>query len=159
MSTSERGALVLEVPQTFSRKNWPFFVFLVFLGTVLAIPAWLMENHGIAVALFSLGLGVAFAVLLLQRGVELKRASVLAVHEQGLLVRGGGEHFVRWNELERLERWTADVEEVVDQRRTFMRLVTLEGRVISLGSDAALHEAVLSRALLSPTDLGHKSGW
>lgn len=159
MSTSERGALVLEVPQTFARSNWPFLVFLLFLGTVLAIPAWMMGNYGIAVALFSIGLGVAFVAFLVQRGVELKFASVLAVHERGLLVRQRGEHFVRWNELERIERWTETVENVVDERATFVRLITLDGRRIALGSREKLHEAVLTRAGLSPTDLGHKSGW
>jgi len=155
----DRGAVVLQVPQTFARSNWPFLVFLLFLGTVLAIPAWLMGNYGIAVALFSIGLGVAFLVFLIHRGVELKIASVLAVHERGILVRQRGEHFVRWSELERIERWTQNVEDVVDERPTFVRLITLEGRRIALGSNEKLHEAVLSRAGLSPTDLGHKSGW
>lgn len=158
MSTPDRGALVLEVPQTFSKKNWPFLVFLLFLGTVLAIPAWLMGNHAIAVALFSIGLGVAFVVFLIGRAAEFSSASLLAVHERGLLVRQRGERFVRWSDVERLERWTDTVELVVDEQRTFMRVVALDGRRVALGMDPKVHDAVLARAGLSPTDLGHRPG-
>ena len=59
MLNPDRGAQVLEVPQTFTAKNWPFAAFLIFLGVVLAIPAWLMGNHLIAGLMFSIGLGVA----------------------------------------------------------------------------------------------------
>ncbi|MBM4779844.1 MAG: hypothetical protein GQE15_19235 [Archangiaceae bacterium] len=42
--TDERGELIHEYPRTFSFKNWPFFVFLLFLAGVLATFATVAGN-------------------------------------------------------------------------------------------------------------------
>lgn len=150
-------------PQTFTRGNWPFLVFLIVLGTALAIPAWQMGNYGIAAALFSIGLGVAFVVFVIGRVVAATVApQLLAIYEGGLLVRKRDERFIAWGELETLETWVQTVEVTVDEDHTFLKATTRDGLSVTLstlGWKRDLLDLVRSKTGLTPADLGRKSGW
>lgn len=151
MSSSERGPLVLAVPQTFRRSNWPFLAFLLFLGAVLALPAWLMGNQLIAGLLLLLGVGVAFVVFVVERLVRRSRTELLAVFEGGLLFEQRDEFFVPWAEIERLEQWTETVDSVVDEEVTLLRAITRDGRTLSLRANRETLDAVVTLSRLQPT--------
>jgi hypothetical protein len=157
MSEPERGALVVAFPETFSLKNWPFFVFLTVLGAALGGMAWAGGNRGLAVALFFLGFGVA-AFFWLARTLFSRGPRLAAIHEGGLVMHGN-DGFVPWQQVERIETWRLRDHEATDGHPTFMRLVFRDGRTVTLGNRAQLHEAVLARAGLTPESLGEQSGW
>jgi hypothetical protein len=155
----DRGAVLLAYPRTFALKNWPFFVFLLVLGLALATPAWLMGNHGIAVALLLLGFGVAALVALGGLAYEQFQPTVLALHERGILFRQRGEHFVPWSEVRSLERWVTRMEVgALETDEVLLELDTPAGKLVlgPLHGGVQAQQLVIDRTRLTPRDLGRR---
>jgi|APLak6261679142_1056127.scaffolds.fasta_scaffold00001_87 hypothetical protein len=163
MPNDECGALLREFPQTFTFKNWPFMAFLLFLGSVLALPAWLMGNTLIAFALIGAVLVVPALFFLVLKLVELRRATLLAIYENGLSVRFQGEaQFVPWGELTHVLEWRAETTgpgESSDSEHRFFEVTSRSGVRVRLGPWEGGRETldlVLARTRLTPEDLGFR---
>lgn len=161
--TADRGALVraYTATKTFSLGNWPFFVFLLVLGGVLATFAWQTGNQLAAALLLGgfLVLPLPFWVLekVLRSGVR-----VLAVYENGVLVQHGSEQFIAWHEFSSLRTWTVETEDLDVFRAPEFRTMELRlpsGPRVRLGGDeqgAELFDLIKRRSALPVKDEGRR---
>lgn len=158
MTDGERGALLREYPRTFSVKNWPFFVFLVFLGGVLATFAYVAGNPLAAVLLMAGALVLPVPFFFFQRVLEQRRATLYGLYERGLLVDFKGETvFLSWDSFVELRTWRqrTDAESIVEVEQRVVQLTSRSGVVLAL-SDVEVLKVVEGHVRLTPIDEGLK---
>lgn len=154
----ERGELIRDYPRTFSFKNWPFFVFIVFLGGVLALFASVAGNPLGAAFLFGGVLLVPVLFFVSLKLMELRRSSLCGLYENGLLVDFQGQtHFLSWNSFVELRTWRerTDGETLSEVELRFVSLVSRTGvRVVTHHADVL--KLIDARVRLTPIDEGFK---
>lgn len=154
----ERGELIRDYPRTFSFKNWPFFVFLVFLGGVLATFAYVAENMKGAVAI---GVGTVLLPIPFYVAARLAqnwRATLCGLYEKGLLVDfKGATHFLPWDSFVELRTWRqrTDADGPYEVEIRVVQLTSRSGVVITLTQESAL-QLVDERVRLTAIDEGLK---
>jgi uncharacterized membrane protein len=161
----DRGTLIREYPATFAFKNWPFFVFLLFLASVLAYAAYVAGNLLAAAFLFGAVWLVPIVVFVLFKAVELRVPTVRALHENGVVVTWQwSTQFVPWSEVIEARSWVRRSEglDLVESDHRFVRLTSRTVPRIDFGplqGGLEIQRFVEARLPVKTVDEGRRSGW